>query len=113
MILKKSVNSYIFSLSLTFPKQRINIFAILLFKGGENMKKIYGGIIAIFLLVVVAVATPSAVSAEINHTFPNQLYGCMPDAVAARLIESGAFTTSGGVAILCVEGYTPVYRVLF
>ena len=78
------------------------------------MKKIYGGIIALFLLVFIAVATPSAVSAEINHySFANELYGCMPDEVAAKFVESGAFTTSASsVIIICVEGYTPVYRVL-
>jgi len=78
------------------------------------MKKIYGGIIALFLLVFIAIAAPSTVSAEINHHFlSNELYGCMLDKLAAKLVERGGFTTSASsVLILCGEGYTAVYRVL-
>jgi len=78
------------------------------------MKKIYRGIIALFLVVSVAITVLSTVSAEMNYdSSNNELYGCMPDDVAAVLVESGAFTTSGSMIIKCLWGYTTaVYRVL-
>ena len=75
------------------------------------MKKLNEIIIGLLLFVAVAGFFPSRVSAEINH-HTGEVYGCMPDDVAAHLLESGAFSTSGSGLILCIEGYTAVYHAL-
>ncbi|MCR4324756.1 MAG: hypothetical protein NUV69_03665 [Candidatus Curtissbacteria bacterium] len=78
------------------------------------MKLLTRGTVGLLVLAFVAVLVPGSASAEINHSSTSgNLYGCMPDNVATRLVESGAFTTSGSSEfILCVDGYTAVYRVL-
>ncbi|OGK24773.1 hypothetical protein A2954_00900 [Candidatus Roizmanbacteria bacterium RIFCSPLOWO2_01_FULL_37_12] len=75
------------------------------------MKKIQSFIIGILLFVAVVGFVPGRVSAEINHGVLG-LYGCMPDEIAATLLESGAFSISGSYVILCVEGYKAVYKDL-
>lgn len=75
------------------------------------MKTLTRIIVGLLLFAVVAGFFPGLVSAEINH-HADEVYGCMPDEVAAHLIESGAFSTSGSGIILCIVGYTAVYRAL-
>ena len=40
------------------------------------------------------------------------LTGCVPDNVAANLVEHGGFTVGGPTTILCVLGYTLVSKPL-
>ena len=76
------------------------------------MKTTFRGITG--LLLATAALVPNLVSAAgfLNHA-PHELFGCAPDSIAAHLIGSGAFSTSGGpIVILCAQGYTAVHRVL-
>ena len=83
------------------------------------MNKIYGGIIALFLLVFIAVATPSDASAHSLFFFAPFVFepdtvtlaGCVEDETANALIASGAFTTPAPF-VLCPEGHTSVMRIL-
>ena len=79
------------------------------------MNKILGGICGLLLFIAVASLAPSVESAGkwINVIPGVELYGCVPDELAVHLLSGGGFATTGSpVVILCISGYTPVYRVL-
>ena len=77
------------------------------------MKTFVGVVVGLLLVVAVAGFAPGSASAFFNvNQFYNELYGCVPDEIATVLLDTGQFTPGGNVVVLCVEGYTPVFKAL-
>ena len=77
------------------------------------MKTLVGGIIGLLLVVAVAGFAPVSALGFLHVNQPtNEILGCVPDEMATVLLDTGQFATGGNAVILCVEGYTPVFKAL-
>ena len=59
----------------------------------------------------VAIAAPDLNMYEFSDG-SRWIAGCADDDVAAQMLASGAFQSSGPISVLCLVGYTAVYKEL-
>lgn len=76
------------------------------------MKVFISAVVGLLLIVVGAGILPGNVSAQMVRDAFGDMYACMPTSVAEVLFAHGAFSETGNIVVLCIEGYTPVFRDL-